>query len=79
MTVLGCRSVRNRQLYDAIDRWAIGAINNSPGARAFYDQHRAAGEVLGGVLVVLGRPVGVDAVEHAGGLADFDEVSVGIA
>jgi hypothetical protein len=32
-----------------------------------------------GVLVVLGRPVGVDAVEHAGGLADLDDVSVGIA
>jgi transposase len=33
------RHVRNRRLYDAIDQWALGAINNSPGARAFYDQH----------------------------------------
>jgi transposase len=31
------RHVRNRRLYDAIDQWALGAINNSPGARAFYD------------------------------------------
>ena len=35
------RRARNRRLYDAIDQWALGAINNSPGARAFYDQHRA--------------------------------------
>ena len=33
------RHVRNRRLYDAIDQWALGAINNSPGARTFYDQH----------------------------------------
>ncbi|HZC93170.1 MAG TPA: IS110 family transposase [Mycobacterium sp.] len=39
------RRVRNRRLYDAIDQWALGAINNSPGARAFYDQHRAAGDL----------------------------------
>jgi transposase len=33
------RRVRNRRLYDAIDQWALGAINHSTGARAFYDQH----------------------------------------
>ena len=33
---------RNRRLYDAIDRWALGVMNNSPGSRAFYGQHRAA-------------------------------------
>ena len=38
------RHVRNRRLYDAIDHWALCALNNSPGARAFYDQHRAAGD-----------------------------------
>jgi hypothetical protein len=38
------RHVRNRRIYDAIDQWALGAINNSPGARAFYDQPRAAGD-----------------------------------
>jgi transposase len=38
------RHVRNRRLYDAIDHWAFSAINNSPGARAFYDHHRAAGD-----------------------------------
>jgi len=31
------RHVRNRRLYDAIDRWALFALTNSPGARAFYD------------------------------------------
>jgi hypothetical protein len=35
--------------------------------------------LLPGELVVLGRAVGVDAVGHAGGLADLDEISVGIA
>lgn len=31
------------------------------------------------VLAVLGMPVGVDALEHAGGLSDLDKVSVGVA
>jgi transposase len=38
------RHVRNRRLYDAIDQWAFCALNRSPGARAFYDQHRAGGD-----------------------------------
>lgn len=37
------RHIRNRRLITAIDQWAFGAINNSPGARAFYDQHRTKG------------------------------------
>jgi transposase len=36
------RHVRNRRLYDAVDQWALCALTNSPGARAFYDQRRAA-------------------------------------
>ena len=36
------RHVRNRRLYDAIDQWALCALTTSPGARAFYDQHRDA-------------------------------------
>jgi len=43
-TVLA-RHVRNRRLYDAIDHWALCALSASPGARAYYDQHRAAGDV----------------------------------
>src|SRR6188472_3688107 len=39
------RHVRNRRLYDAIDHWALCALTSSPGARAYYDQHRAAGDV----------------------------------
>lgn len=39
------RRVRNRRLYDAIDQWAFCALNASHGARAFYDQHRAAGDL----------------------------------
>jgi hypothetical protein len=54
------RRVRNRRLYDAIDQWALGAINNSPGARAFYDQHRAAGDLHHQALRALGnRLVGI--------------------
>ncbi len=39
------RHVRNRRLYDAIDQWALCALTTSPGARAHYDQHRAAGDL----------------------------------
>jgi transposase len=54
------RHVRNRRLYDAIDHWALCALNNSPGARAFYDQHRAAGDVHHQALRALGnRLVGI--------------------
>jgi transposase len=54
------RHVRNRRLYDALDHWAFGAINNSPGARAFYDQHRAAGDLHHQALRALGnRLVGI--------------------
>jgi transposase len=54
------RRVRNRRLYDAIDQWALGAINTSPGARTFYDQHRAAGDLHHQALRALGnRLVGI--------------------
>ena len=39
------RQVRNRRLYDALDQWAFCSLKNSPGARAFYDQRRAAGDL----------------------------------
>jgi transposase len=38
------RHVRNPRLYDGLDRWAFATLKCSPGARAFYDQHRAAGD-----------------------------------
>jgi transposase len=54
------RHVRNRRLYDAIDQWAFCAISHSPGARAFYDQHRAAGDTHHQALRALGnRLVGI--------------------
>jgi len=54
------RHVRNRRLYDAIDQWAFCAITHSPGARAFYDQHRAAGDLHHQALRALGnRLVGI--------------------
>ena len=39
------RHVRNRRLYDALDQWAFCSLTNSPGAREFYDQKRAAGDL----------------------------------
>ena len=54
------RHVRNRRLYDAIDQWAFCAITTSPGARAYYDQHRAAGDSHHQALRALGnRLVGI--------------------
>jgi len=40
--VVVARFVRNRRLADACYLWAFAAISASPGARAFYDQRRAA-------------------------------------
>lgn len=54
------RHVRNRRLYDAIDQWAFCALSTSPGARAFYDQHRAASDTHHQALRALGnRLVGI--------------------
>jgi transposase len=54
------RHVRNNRLYDAIDHWAFCAITASPGARAFYNRHRAAGDSHHQALRALGnRLVGI--------------------
>jgi transposase len=42
--VVLARYARNRRLADACYLWAFASMNASPGARAFYDQHRAAGD-----------------------------------
>ena len=42
-TVLA-RYVRNRRLADAIYLWAFASLTASPGARAYYDARRAAGD-----------------------------------
>ncbi|HWS91059.1 MAG TPA: IS110 family transposase [Mycobacterium sp.] len=57
---VSARHVRNRRLYDAIDQWAFCALTNSPGARAFYDQHRDAKQTHHQALRALGnRLVGI--------------------
>jgi hypothetical protein len=43
-TVVLARYARNRRLADACYLWAFAALTASPGARTFYDQHRAAGD-----------------------------------
>lgn len=58
-TVLA-RHIRNRRLYDAVDQWAFCALTRSPGARLFYDQRRAAGDLHHQALRALGnRLVGI--------------------
>jgi transposase len=41
--VMLARHARNRRLADALYQQAFSAISNSPGARAYYDAHRARG------------------------------------
>ena len=54
------RHIRNRRLYDAIDQWAFCSLSTSPGCRAFYDQHRARGDLHHQALRALGnRLVGI--------------------
>ena len=58
-TVLA-RHVRNRRLADAIYLWAFAALTASPGARAYYDARRAAGDGHHQALRALGnRLVGI--------------------
>jgi hypothetical protein len=42
--VVLARYARNRRLADACYLWAFAALTASPGARAFYDQRRSAGD-----------------------------------
>ena len=54
------RHVRNHRLADAIYLWAFATLTASPGARAFYDAHRAAGDTHHAALRALGnRLVGI--------------------
>jgi Transposase/Transposase IS116/IS110/IS902 family len=54
------RYVRNRRLADAIYLWAFASLSASPGARAYYDARRAAGEGHHQALRALGnRLVGI--------------------
>jgi hypothetical protein len=58
--VVLARFVRNRRLADACYMWAFASITASPGARAFYDQRRAAGDTHHRALRALAnRLVGV--------------------
>jgi len=58
--VVEARFVRNPHLADACYRWAFCALSASPGARAFYDLHRARDETHDQALRVLSnRLVGI--------------------
>lgn len=51
--VVVARFVRNKRLYDPLDQWAFCSLTRSPGARAFYDEHRATGQDHHGALRAL--------------------------
>jgi hypothetical protein len=54
------RYARNRRLGDALHQQAFAALTSSPGARAFYDQHRARGATHNQALRTLSnRLVGI--------------------
>ena len=58
--VVLARYARNQRLADAIYLWAFAALSASPGARVFYDTHRAAGDTHHAALRALGnRLVGI--------------------
>jgi transposase len=58
--VVRARFARNDRLGDAINWWAFNAMATSPGARAFYDLHRAHGDRHNQALRALGnRLVGI--------------------
>lgn len=58
--VVLARYARNKRLADACYFWAFAALNPSPGARAFYDAHREAGDTHHQALRALGnRLVGI--------------------
>ena len=53
--VVLARHARNQHLADAIYLWAFAALTASPGARAYYDTHRAAGDTHHQALRALGN------------------------
>jgi len=58
--VVLARYARNQRLADAIYLWAFASLSASPGARAFYDAHRAVGDTHHAALRALGnRLVGI--------------------
>ena len=58
--VVLARYARNMRLADAIYLWAFASLTTSPGARAFYDPHRHAGDTHHAALRALGnRLVGI--------------------
>jgi transposase len=53
--VVLARYARNKRLADACYQWAFATLTASPGARAYYDQRRAAGDTHNRALRSLGN------------------------
>ena len=49
------RWIRNERLHDAVTQWARLAVNNSPGARVFYDEQRDKGSGYHTAIRALGN------------------------
>ena len=49
------RYVRNKRLYNAVDRWAFSSLRNSQGCRDFYDHRKALGDLHHQALRALGN------------------------
>jgi hypothetical protein len=58
--VVLARFARNQRIADATYLWVFSALRTSPGARALYDRHRAAGDSHHQALrAVANRMVGI--------------------
>ena len=53
--VVLARFARNQRLFDACYLWAFSSLTRSPGARAYYDLHRARGKTHSQALRALGN------------------------
>ena len=58
--VVLARAVGNRRLSTACHLWAFAALTGSPGARRYYDAHRARGATHHQALRALAQPAGRD-------------------
>jgi len=52
---VSARHVRNKRLYNAVDRWAFSSLRNSQGCRDFYDHRKALGDLHHQALRALGN------------------------
>jgi Transposase IS116/IS110/IS902 family len=72
------RHARNKRLADAVYLWAFAALSASPGARAFYDHRRTAGDTHNQALRTLGNRL-VDNQLHAPVILVWDNLNAHVS